>query len=156
MVHNGIEYGLMAAYAEGLNVFAQADVGSPARAASAETAPLDDIRSYRYELDLAEIAELWRRGSVVGSWLLDLTAPCPARRPRQLDRFGGACPTRAKAAGRCTRRSTKACPRPVLSAALYARFSSRGEGEFADRVLSAMRQEFGGHREKPKAAERDR
>ena len=151
MVHNGIEYGLMAAYAEGLNILAQADIGSRPREASAETAPLDDARFYRYELDVAEIAELWRRGSVVSSWLLDLTASALHDSP-QLEGFGGRVSDSGE--GRWTVHAAvdEGVPAPVLTAALYARFSSRGESDFADRMLSAMRQEFGGHRELPKAA----
>jgi 6-phosphogluconate dehydrogenase len=151
MVHNGIEYGLMAAYAEGLNILAQADIGSRPREASAETAPLDDARFYRYELDVAEIAELWRRGSVVSSWLLDLTASALHHSPR-LEGFGGRVSDSGE--GRWTVHAAvdEGVPAPVLTAALYARFSSRGESDFADRILSAMRQEFGGHRELPQAA----
>jgi 6-phosphogluconate dehydrogenase len=151
MVHNGIEYGLMAAYAEGLNILAQADIGSRPREASAERAPLDDARFYRYELDIAEIAELWRRGSVVSSWLLDLTASALHDSP-QLEGFGGRVSDSGE--GRWTVHAAvdEGVPAPVLTAALYARFSSRGESDFADRMLSAMRQEFGGHRELPRAA----
>jgi 6-phosphogluconate dehydrogenase len=151
MVHNGIEYGLMAAYAEGLNILAQADIGSRPRAATAETAPLDDARFYRYDLDVAEIAELWRRGSVVSSWLLDLTASALHDSP-ELEGFGGRVSDSGE--GRWTVHAAvdEGVPAPVLTAALYARFSSRGESDFADRMLSAMRQEFGGHRELPRAA----
>ena len=146
MIHNGIEYGLMAAYAEGFNILANADVGARARVADAETAPLADEHFYRYDFDLAEIAELWRRGSVVSSWLLDLTASALHDSP-QLDGFGGGVSDSGE--GRWTVHAAvdEGVPAPVLSAALYARFSSRGEGDFADRVLSAMRREFGGHGE---------
>jgi 6-phosphogluconate dehydrogenase len=151
MVHNGIEYGLMAAYAEGLNVLAKANVGAEGREADAETAPLADDRFYRYDFDLPEIAELWRRGSVVSSWLLDLTAGALGTSP-SLEGFGGGVSDSGE--GRWTVHAAidEGVPAPVLSAALYARFSSRGEGDFADRVLSAMRQEFGGHGVQRKAA----
>ncbi len=151
MVHNGIEYGLMAAYAEGLNILEQADIGARSREADAETAPLADAPFYRYDLDVAEIAELWRRGSVVSSWLLDLTATALHDSPR-LESFGGRVSDSGE--GRWTVHAAvdEGVPAPVLTAALYARFSSRGESDFADRMLSAMRQEFGGHRELPKAA----
>jgi 6-phosphogluconate dehydrogenase len=151
MVHNGIEYGLMAAYAEGLNILQQADVGSRPREADAETAPLAEPQLYRYDFDVAEIAEVWRRGSVVSSRLLDLTAAALHGSPR-LEGFGGRVSDSGE--GRWTIHAAvdEGVPAPVLSAALYARFSSRGESDFADRMLSAMRQEFGGHKELPKAA----
>ena len=148
MVHNGIEYGLMAAYAEGLNVLHHANAGADAREADAETTPLESPELYRYDLDLAAVAEVWRRGSVVASWLLDLTAAALHDAPA-LDDFAG----RVSASGEGRWTSIAAIdtgtPTPVLTAALYDRFSSRAEGEFAHRVLSAMRHQFGGHLEKP-------
>jgi 6-phosphogluconate dehydrogenase len=145
MVHNGIEYGLMAAYAEGLSILRGASAGKRLAAPDAETTPLREPERYRYELDLAEVAELWRRGSVVGSWLLDLTAAALAADP-ELARFAGRVADSGE--GRWTIQAAidEGVPAPVLSAALYERFSSRGEGEFAAKVLSAMRQAFGGHR----------
>ena len=147
MVHNGIEYGLMAAYAEGLNILRNANIGKRAGAVDAETTPLRDPASYQYEMDLPAIAELWRRGSVIGSWLLDLTAAALAANPA-LDGLQGRVSDSGE--GRWTIQAAidEAVPAPVLSAALYARFSSRGEASFANRLLSAMRHEFGGHREK--------
>ena len=147
MVHNGIEYGVMAAYAEGLNILRHANVGKLSAAADAETTPLRDPEMYRYEMDLPEIAEVWRRGSVIGSWLLDLTATALAADPK-LDGFQGRVSDSGE--GRWTIQAAidEAVPVPVLSAALYARFGSRGEADFANRVLSAMRHQFGGHVEK--------
>jgi 6-phosphogluconate dehydrogenase len=147
MVHNGIEYGLMAAYAEGLNVLHKANVGKADHEVDAETAPLQDPEYYQYDLDVPEIAELWRRGSVVASWLLDLTAAALAESP-QLDGFGGRVSDSGE--GRWTIRAAidEGVPVPVLSASLYERFSSRGEAMYADRLLSAMRKQFGGHAEK--------
>jgi len=147
MVHNGIEYGLMAAYAEGLNILAKASVGKGSHAVDAETTPLRDPAHYRYDFDLAEVTELWRRGSVVGSWLLDLTADALARNPR-LEGFAGRVSDSGE--GRWTVHAAvdEGVPAPVLTAALYARFSSRGQATFADQVLSAMRAAFGGHAEK--------
>ncbi|HEY8707038.1 MAG TPA: decarboxylating 6-phosphogluconate dehydrogenase [Burkholderiaceae bacterium] len=147
MVHNGIEYGVMAAYAEGLNILRNADVGKRSSTVDAETTPLRDPEMYRYNLDLPEIAEVWRRGSVIGSWLLDLTAAALAVDPA-LSGFDGRVSDSGE--GRWTIQAAidEAVPVPVLSAALYARFSSRGEADFANRVLSAMRHEFGGHVEK--------
>jgi 6-phosphogluconate dehydrogenase len=147
MVHNGIEYGLMAAYAEGLNLLHHAGCGKAARAADAETAPLADPHRYRYALDVAEIAELWRRGSVVASWLLDLTAAALASDPA-LDGYEGRVSDSGE--GRWTVQAAldTATPVPVLAAALFQRFSSRGESDWADRVLSAMRAAFGGHAER--------
>jgi 6-phosphogluconate dehydrogenase len=144
MVHNGIEYGLMAAYAEGLSILRGASAGKRLGAPDAETTPLREPERYRYELDLAEVAELWRRGSVVGSWLLDLTAAALAADP-ELARFAGRVADSGE--GRWTIQAAidEGVPAPVLSAALYERFSSRGEGEFAAKVLSAMRHAFGGH-----------
>jgi 6-phosphogluconate dehydrogenase len=148
MVHNGIEYGLMAAYAEGLAVLKAADIGKQARTADAETTPLRDPEHYRYDLNLADIAELWRRGSVIASWLLDLTALALARDPA-LSGFAGRVSDSGE--GRWTIKAAidEGVPAHVLSSALYERFSSRGEADFADRLLSAMRYEFGGHIEKP-------
>ena len=148
MVHNGIEYGLMAAYAEGLNILRGANIGKREAVVDAETTPLREPALYRYDMDLPEITELWRRGSVIGSWLLDLTAQALAADP-ELKHFEGRVSDSGE--GRWTVQAAidEAVPAPVLSAALYARFSSRGESDFADRVQSAMRQEFGGHQEKP-------
>ncbi len=148
MVHNGIEYGLMAAYAEGINVLRAANAGLKQAGADAETAPLREPEHYRYELDLRDIAELWRRGSVVASWLLDLTAAALAADP-SLSGFAGRVSDSGE--GRWTIKAAidEGVPVPVLSAALYERFSSRGEADFQDRLLSAMRFQFGGHAEKP-------
>jgi 6-phosphogluconate dehydrogenase len=148
MVHNGVEYGLMAAYAEGLNILRHANVGARTHAVDAETSPLRNPEHYRYELDIRDVAEVWRRGSVVASWLLDLTASALTRSP-DLDGFSGRVSDSGE--GRWTVQAAidEGVPAPVLSTALYERFSSRGEGEFAARVLSAMRFEFGGHHEKP-------
>ncbi|MEM7288689.1 MAG: phosphogluconate dehydrogenase (NAD(+)-dependent, decarboxylating) [Actinomycetota bacterium] len=147
MVHNGIEYGMMAAYAEGLNLLSHAGIGREDHAEDAETTPLRDPVAYQYEIDVAEVTELWRRGSVVGSWLLDLTAHAMHEDPH-LEAFEGRVSDSGE--GRWTVQAAidTATPVPVLSAALYSRFESRGEGDFAGRVLSAMRKEFGGHHEK--------
>ncbi len=149
MVHNGIEYGLMAAYAEGLNILRHANVGKQSREADAETTPLERPELYQYEINLADVAELWRRGSVVGSWLLDLTAKALTGDP-ELAKFGGRVSDSGE--GRWTIQAAidEGVPAPVLTTSLYERFSSRGEGEFAGKILSAMRFEFGGHEEKPK------
>jgi 6-phosphogluconate dehydrogenase len=146
MVHNGIEYGLMAAYAEGLNVLHRADIGSEEVQASAEIAPMDHPEFYRYDIDVPEVAEVWRRGSVVASWLLDLTAAAMATDPTLADLSGRVSDS---GEGRWTIHAAidEGVPVPVLSAALFARFSSRGESHFADRLLSAMRLQFGGHLE---------
>jgi len=151
MVHNGIEYGIMAAYAEGLNVIHRANAGRTDAEASAEVAPLQDSEYYRYDLDVVEVAEVWRRGSVVSSWLLDLTAAALATEP-DLSRFGGRVSDSGE--GRWTIRAAidEGVPVPVLSAALFERFSSRGEAQYADQLLSAMRHQFGGHSELPAAA----
>jgi 6-phosphogluconate dehydrogenase len=148
MVHNGIEYGLMAAYAEGLNILRHANVGKRDQAVDAETTPLRDPELYQYDFDLADIAEVWRRGSVVASWLLDLTAEALIASP-SLSKFSGRVSDSGE--GRWTIRAAidEGTPAPVLTEALYARFSSRGEADFADKVLSAMRHAFGGHQEKP-------
>ena len=148
MVHNGIEYGLMAAYAEGLNILRNADAGSAEREADAETAPLEHPEYYRYEIDVPEVAEVWRRGSVVGSWLLDLTAAALAESPTLADYAGRVSDS---GEGRWTSIAAieEGVPAPVLTTALYERFSSRGLDDFASKVLSAMRKQFGGHEEKP-------
>jgi 6-phosphogluconate dehydrogenase len=148
MVHNGIEYGLMAAYAEGLNILRHANAGAKVQAHDAETTPLRDPKHYQYDLDVGEIAELWRRGSVVSSWLLDLTAEALAAQP---DLAGFAGRVSDSGEGRWTLKAAidEGVPAPVLSAALYQRFSSRGESGYANKLLSAMRAAFGGHREKP-------
>ncbi len=148
MVHNGIEYGIMAAYAEGLGVLRSANVGRQTHAADAETTPLREPEHYQYDLNLPDITELWRRGSVIASWLLDLTASALAKDPA-LAHFAGRVSDSGE--GRWTIKAAidEAVPAHVLTAALYERFSSRGEAEFADKLLSAMRYEFGGHIEKP-------
>ncbi len=148
MVHNGIEYGLMAAYAEGMGILQGANVGSREHAADAETTPLRDPEHYQYELNLPDIAELWRRGSVVSSWLLDLTAAALIDDPG-LGKFAGRVSDSGE--GRWTLKAAidEAVPAPVLSSALNARFSSRGEADFQNKLLSAMRLQFGGHHEKP-------
>jgi 6-phosphogluconate dehydrogenase len=146
MVHNGIEYGIMAAYAEGLNVLNQANVGKESAEASAELAPLQEPRYYQYDINTADVAEVWRRGSVVSSWLLDLTAAALHENPH-LDGLAGRVSDSGE--GRWTIQAAidEGVPVPVLSAALYQRFSSRGEAKYADQLLSAMRQQFGGHQE---------
>ena len=148
MVHNGIEYGVMAAYAEGLGILHSANAGKRSHAVDAETTPLRDPEHYQYDLDLREVAEVWRRGSVIASWLLDLTAAALVKDPA-LSEFTGRISDSGE--GRWTIKAAidEAVPVPVLSAALYQRFSSRGEAEFQNRVLSAMRFQFGGHVEKP-------
>ena len=147
MVHNGIEYGLMAAYAEGLNILKHANSGHQGREADAETTPLRNPEHFQYDLNLADITELWRRGSVVASWLLDLTAISLLEEPG-LDKFSGRVSDSGE--GRWTIQAAidSSTPAPVLSAALYQRFTSRGEDDFAAKVLSAMRFQFGGHSEK--------
>ena len=147
MVHNGIEYGVMAAYAEGLNIIANADMGKRQRDMDAETAPLDHPEYYQYELDLREVAEVWRRGSVIGSWLLDLTAASLAE-SSQLEEFSGRVSDSGEGRWTSIAAIEEGVPAPVLTEALYARFSSRGLDDFANRVLSAMRKQFGGHEEK--------
>jgi 6-phosphogluconate dehydrogenase len=146
MVHNGIEYGLMAAYAEGLNVLQHADAGKTARAADAETTPLRHPELYQYDFDLPAIAELWRRGSVVSSWLLDLTAQALLDSPG-LDDFTGQVSDSGEGRWTIAAAIDESVPVPVLSTALYQRFSSRRESDYADRLLSAMRFQFGGHHE---------
>jgi len=149
MVHNGIEYGLMAAYAEGFNVLRNANAGKRLRDADAETAPLRNPENYQYNLDLPEIAEVWRRGSVIGSWLLDLTAASLNNRP-DLKSYAGRVSDSGEGRWTIAAAIDEGVPVPVLSAALFERFSSRDGADFANRVLSAMRQQFGGHDEKKK------
>ena len=146
MVHNGIEYGLMAAYAEGFNVLRHANVGKQNQSADAETTPLRNPSHYQYEFSLADVAEVWRRGSVVASWLLDLTAIALGGKT-DLSDFSGRVSDSGEGRWTVTAAIDEGGPVPVLSAALYQRFSSRGEADFADKLLSAMRFEFGGHRE---------
>ena len=147
MVHNGIEYGIMAAYAEGLNILKSANVGKQTHAIDAETTPLRDPEHYQYDFNLPDVAEVWRRGSVIASWLLDLTASALAEDPK-LAKFAGRVSDSGE--GRWTIKASidEAVPTPVLTTALYERFSSRGDADFADKLLSAMRYEFGGHLEK--------
>jgi 6-phosphogluconate dehydrogenase len=147
MVHNGIEYGLMAAYAEGLNIIKNADAGKRAREEDAETAPLANPEFYQYDVDTTEVAEVWRRGSVVGSWLLDLTAEALYASPT-LDEFAGRVSDSGEGRWTSLAAIDVGVPAPVLTTALYSRFSSRGLDQFADKLLSAMRKEFGGHDEK--------
>ncbi len=148
MVHNGIEYGIMAAYAEGFGILAAANVGKRTHEVDAETTPLRDPGHYQYDLDLPDIAEVWRRGSVIASWLLDLTAMSLAEDPA-LKKFAGRVSDSGE--GRWTIKAAidEAVPAPVLTTALYQRFNSRGEADFQNRLLSAMRYQFGGHHEKP-------
>jgi 6-phosphogluconate dehydrogenase len=148
MVHNGIEYGIMAAYAEGLNILRHADVGKRGRTIDAETTPLRDPDHYQYDLNLTDIAELWRRGSVIASWLLDLTAMALLEQP-DLVGFSGRVSDSGEGRWTITAAIDEGAPAPVLSAALYQRFASRGEDDFATQVLSAMRYKFGGHVERP-------
>jgi 6-phosphogluconate dehydrogenase len=148
MVHNGIEYGLMAAYAEGLNVLRHANAGSDGRDIDAETAPLRDPEAYRYDIDVGEVAEVWRRGSVVASWLLDLTASALAK-SSSLDEFSGRVSDSGEGRWTVLAAVDVGVPAPVLTTALYERFESRGDSDYADKVLSAMRKEFGGHVELP-------
>jgi 6-phosphogluconate dehydrogenase len=148
MVHNGIEYGIMAAYAEGLNILKNANAGKVQREADAETAPLEQPEYYQYDLDLPEVTEVWRRGSVVGSWLLDLTAASMQESP-DLSDFAGRVSDSGEGRWTSIAAIDEGVPAPVLTTALYERFSSRGLDDFADKVLSAMRKQFGGHDEKP-------
>jgi 6-phosphogluconate dehydrogenase len=147
MIHNGIEYGLMAAYAEGLNILKAANVGAKPQVADAETAPLRDPEYYRYDFDLKEIAEVWRRGSVVASWLLDLTAQALQQDPN-LSGYAGKVSDSGEGRWTVMAAIDEGVPAHVLSSALYERFSSRGDSDFADKILSAMRHQFGGHVEK--------
>ena len=148
MVHNGIEYGMMAAYAEGFAILARANIGKQSQAGDAETAPLADPANYQYDIDVPAVAEVWRRGSVVSSWLLDLTASALIKDP-DLSGFGGRVSDSGE--GRWTVQAAveEGVPAHVLTAALYERFSSQGQADFIGRILSAMRKEFGGHAEKP-------
>ena len=148
MVHNGIEYGIMAAYAEGLNVLKNANVGKVEREADAETAPLDHPEYYQYDLDLPEVAEVWRRGSVIGSWLLDLTAAAMQESP-ELAEFSGRVSDSGEGRWTAIAAIDEGVPTPVLTTALQERFFSRELGDFGDKVQSAMRKQFGGHDEKP-------
>ena len=148
MVHNGIEYGLMAAYAEGLNIIENADVGKRKRELDAETAPLASPQHYRYEIDTTEVAEVWRRGSVVSSWLLDLTAQALYESPA-LEEFAGRVSDSGEGRWTSIAAIDEGVPAPVLTTALYSRFASRGLDDFASKLLSAMRKQFGGHVEKP-------
>jgi 6-phosphogluconate dehydrogenase len=147
MVHNGVEYGLMAAYAEGLNILKNADAGLRTETTDAETAPLRDPENYQYKLDIGAIAEVWRRGSVVSSWLLDLTAAALAENP-ELDGFKGQVSDSGEGRWTAIAAVDEGVPAPVLSAALFSRFDSRGNAGYADKLLSAMRKQFGGHDEK--------
>ena len=147
MVHNGIEYGLMAAYAEGLNILRHANVGKAGREVDAETTPLRDPDFYQYDLNLADVTEVWRRGSVVSSWLLDLTAEALAGSP-ELAEFSGRVSDSGEGRWTIMAAVDEGVPAHVLTASLYERFDSRGEAEFQNRVMSAMRFAFGGHHEK--------
>jgi 6-phosphogluconate dehydrogenase len=148
MVHNGIEYGVMAAYAEGLNILKNANAGKVQREADAETAPMEQPEYYQYDLDLPEVTEVWRRGSVIGSWLLDLTAASMQESPDLAD-FAGRVSDSGEGRWTSIAAIDEGVPAPVLTSALYERFASRGNDDFADKVLSAMRKQFGGHDEKP-------
>jgi 6-phosphogluconate dehydrogenase len=148
MVHNGIEYGLMAAYAEGMNILRHANVGLKKQETDAETTPLRNPEHYRYDIDLAKVAEVWRRGSVIGSWLLDLTASA-LRADQNLTKFAGRVSDSGEGRWTLMAAIDESVPAPVLSAALFGRFESRGQAEYADKLMSAMRLEFGGHHEKP-------
>jgi 6-phosphogluconate dehydrogenase len=148
MVHNGIEYGIMAAYAEGLNILHKADIGQHMEEVSAEAAPLRDPGYYRYDLDVAAVAEVWRRGSVIGSWLLDLTAHALVQDP-EVAGFSGRVSDSGEGRWTVAAAVETGVPAHVLTTALYERFASRGEADFADKLLSAMRKEFGGHEELP-------
>lgn len=148
MVHNGIEYALMAAYAEGMNILTHANAGERGRDIDAETTPLRDPEAYRYDIDVAAVAEVWRRGSVISSWLLDLTAASLKDDPR-LSGFGGRVSDSGEGRWTSIAAIESGAPAPLLTAALYSRFSSRGEDDFANKLLSAMRFQFGGHHEKP-------
>jgi 6-phosphogluconate dehydrogenase len=147
MVHNGIEYGIMAAYAEGLNILHHANIGKHPQEADAETTPLRDPEHYQYDFDLGDVSEVWRRGSVIASWLLDLTAGALLEQP-DLAKFAGRVSDSGE--GRWTVKAgiDLSVPTPVLTSALYERFSSRGEADFGNKLLSAMRSQFGGHNEK--------
>jgi 6-phosphogluconate dehydrogenase len=148
MVHNGIEYGLMAAYAEGVNILKNANAGTIERAADAETAPMEHPQFYEYDIDIASVTEVWRRGSVIASWLLDLGAAALFASPN-LDEYSGRVSDSGEGRWTAIAAIEESVPAPVLQAALASRFSSRGLDRFANRTLSAMRREFGGHMEKP-------
>lgn len=148
MVHNGIEYGIMGAYAEGLNILRSANIGKQTRTTDAETTPLRHPEHYQFDMHLPDIAEVWRRGSVIGSWLLDLTAAALHDNP-DLSNYAGRVSDSGEGRWTLAAAIDEAVPAPILSAAIFARFSSRGEADFSDKVLSAMRHEFGGHVEKP-------
>lgn len=154
MVHNGVEYGLMAAYAEGLNILHHANIGKHTQDVDAETTPLRHPEHYQYDLNLADVAEVWRRGSVIASWLLDLTASALVESP-DLGKFAGRVSDSGEGRWTVAAAIDESVPAPVLSAALYERFASRGEADFANKLLSAMRYEFGGHLEKPAAPKKD-
>jgi 6-phosphogluconate dehydrogenase len=147
MVHNGIEYGMMASIAEGLSIIKHANAGKTSQTTDAETAPLRDPEAYQYDIDVAEVAEVWRRGSVISSWLVDLVADAFARSPG-LDDFAGRVSDSGEGRWTVLAAVEEGVPAPVITASLYERFESRGLGEFADKILSAMRSEFGGHAEK--------
>ena len=147
MVHNGIEYALMASYAEGLNILRHAGIGREDQTIDAETAPLANPEHYQYDIHLADVAEVWRRGSVVASWLLDLTA-IALHEDNELDTYGGRVSDSGEGRWTCQAAIETGTPAPLLTAALYERFSSRGEADFANKILSAMRYQFGGHHEK--------
>jgi 6-phosphogluconate dehydrogenase len=151
MVHNGIEYGLMAAYAEGLNILKHANAGSGTREVDAETTPLRDPEHYQYDFNLADVAEVWRRGSVVASWLLDLTAISLLEQP-SLEKFSGRVSDSGEGRWTILAAIESTAPAPVLTTSLFQRFASRGEDDFASKLLSAMRFQFGGHLEKPAGA----
>jgi 6-phosphogluconate dehydrogenase len=150
MVHNGIEYGMMASIAEGMNILKNADIGKRIEKGDAETAPLESPQYYQYDLDPAQIAEVWRRGSVIGSWLMDLTATALEESP-DLAEFAGRVSDSGEGRWTSIAAIDEGVPAPVLTSALYSRFASRGLDDYADRVLSAMRKQFGGHNEKPSA-----
>jgi 6-phosphogluconate dehydrogenase len=151
MVHNGIEYGVMAAYAEGLNILHHANIGKREQSVDAETAPLSDAKYYQYDFNLADVTELWRRGSVIGSWLLDLTASALLQSP-ELSDFKGSVADSGEGRWTLAAAIDEGVPAHVLVAALFERFSSRGQDDFANKVLSAMRFQFGGHVEKEEGA----
>jgi 6-phosphogluconate dehydrogenase len=147
MVHNGVEYGLMAAYAEGLNILKNADIGLRQQEEDAETTPLRDPDAYKYQLNIGEVAEVWRRGSVIASWLLDLTAAALVTDAELAD-FNGHVSDSGEGRWTTLAAVDEGVPAPVISAALFSRFESRGDADYADRLLSAMRKQFGGHNEK--------
>jgi 6-phosphogluconate dehydrogenase len=147
MVHNGIEYGIMAAYAEGLNILRHANIGKHQQEIDAETAPLSNPEFYQYDLQLQDVAELWRRGSVIGSWLLDLTASALLKDP-EMSKFGGRVSDSGEGRWTISAAIDEGVPAHVLTAALYERFASRGQADFGNKLMSAMRFEFGGHLEK--------